>query len=120
MRIISFARTMPAILARRKTCTRREWNDNYALQCHKGDVVAGYDRNPRFGGRQICTIKLTENPYKDRYCALPYSDWVAEGFEYLEVIGATVGQLTPREIWGEWKNSAECCWVIRFEIVEIK
>ena len=52
VKIISFAWTTPALLAGRKTVTRRDWSDRYALLFHADDFVAGYNRSPRHGGRR--------------------------------------------------------------------
>jgi len=118
MRIISFAWTTPAVIKKIKTCTRREWDDNYASRFNAGDFLAGYDRNPRYEGSQITTIKLTEKPYKERYCDVPDSDWFTEGFEYLQSIGAKVRGFSPRQIWLEWKADTTQCYVVRFEYCE--
>ena len=117
MRIISFAWTTPAIKVKVKTCTRRDWDDGYASRFNKGDLMAGYDRNPRFKGSQITTIRLTEKPYKERYCDAPLGDWYAEGFEYLESIGAKVHGFTPEQLWLQWMEDNTICWVVRFEYV---
>lgn len=119
MMIISFAWTTPAIVALQKRCTRRDWNDDYAARFHAGSVLAGYDRNPRFKGKQICVVKLTQKPYRERYCDVPDSDWQAEGFEYLTSIGARVHGFTPRELWDQWKADPAVCYVVRFEIVRL-
>lgn len=120
MRIISFAWTTPAIEAKAKTCTRRDWDDKYASHFNAGDLLAGFNKSPRFHGYQIATIRLTQKPHKERYYDVPYSDWQAEGFEYLESIGAKVGKLTPKEIWSQWKSCIDYCWVVRFEIVGLE
>lgn len=117
MRIISFAWTTPAIRARRKTCTRRDWNDNYAQRFQKGEFIAAYDRSPRYGGHQIAVIRLTDKPYKEATCKAPPQDWEAEGFAYLSSIGAKVNGLTPVELWQRWLHSDKKLWVVRFEIV---
>ena len=119
MRIISFAWTTPAIRARVKTCTRRDWKDGYAQQFHAGDLLAGYDRSPRFQGRHIAVVRLTMAPYKEGLYQLPDSDWQEEGFEYLTQIGAKVDGLTPRELWDIWKQSPKEAYVVRFEIVDL-
>lgn len=87
MLIISFAWTTPALLADRKTRTRRDWDDNYAKKFKKGILVAAYDRSPRVGGKQIGVIELTEIPYKEATCKAPPEDWEREGLAYLESNG---------------------------------
>ena len=120
MRIISFAWTTPALLAWQKSCTRRDWNDLYAWRFHKDEMVQAYNRSPRFSGQLIALIRLTHRPYKEPYCQVPASDWEAEGFAYLESIGATVNGMTPRQLWEIWKQSPLEGWVIRFEIIQIE
>lgn len=120
MLIISYAWTTPAVKARRKTCTRRDWEDAYAARFHKGDLVQAYDKNPRNGGKPFGIVRLTQDPYKERLCDIPMDDWVNEGFDYLTEIGVTVKGLKPIEIWNLWKLNEETIWVVRFEIVELK
>lgn len=62
MRIISFAWTTPALLAGRKTCTRRDWTYGYAANFALGEEVAAYDRSPRAFGQRVATIRLTALP----------------------------------------------------------
>lgn len=123
MNHISFAWTTAALLAGRKEVTRREWKDRHAARFHAGDLVAAYNRNPRNGGHQVATIRLTQDPYQEPFALLPDSDWEGEGFAYLEEVGAKHWQdgASPREIWDSWKNGDpnEAWWVIRFELVEV-
>jgi len=119
MRIISFAWTTPAVRAKVKTCTRREWDDAYAARFNAGNLLAGYDRNPRFHGQQITVVRLTCKPYKEPYCRVPATDWQAEGFAHLEQLGATVHGMTPGQFWQQWLDSPleKTCFVVRFEYV---
>ena len=57
--IISVAWTAPAVRARAKFCTRRDWPDRYAALFHKGATVQLYDKTPRAGGKFICLVRLT-------------------------------------------------------------
>ena len=74
----------------------------------------------RFGGKQLTLIQITMAPYKEPYCQVPDSDWEAEGFAYLESIGARVNSLSPRELWERWKATPldSTCYVVRFEYVD--
>lgn len=90
MKIISFAWTTPALLAGRKTVTRRDWQLGYASGFHAGDLVAAYNRSPRHGGRQVATIRLTRAPYLESTKEAPPEDYEAEGLAYLDSIGAKV------------------------------
>lgn len=119
MMIISFAWTTPAVRVGVKTCTRREWTDKYALRFKKGDLLQGYDRNPRIGGRPFCIIELTHQPVKQLYSQVPNTDWYAEGFDYMESHGLFVGGLPPHVLWHLWKQSTISCWVVRFWIRKI-
>ena len=117
MRIISFAWTTPALLAGRKTCIRREWDDKYAQGFHEGDLVAAYDKSPRYGGKRVATIRLRDNPYQQSTMKVPFSDWEKEGFAYLAEIGAKVNGKTPHEVWDHWLTHNQMVWVVRFELV---
>jgi uncharacterized protein YqfB (UPF0267 family) len=77
--IISFAWTTDALLQGKKTVTRRDWNDEYALRFCKGMMVDAYDKSPRIGGRKIATIKLTKEPYKQKLADMPDDHFQREG-----------------------------------------
>mgnify|MGYP000857425269 CR=1 FL=1 len=121
MKIISFAWTTPALLAGEKTVTRREWSDDYAARFRVGELVAAYDRNPRFKGRQVAVIRLTEKPVLQSTADAPDADWEREGFKYLQSIGARVNGHTPAALWELWRHrsTAEEMYVVRFEVVRL-
>jgi len=118
MRIISFAWTLDAVLAGRKTKTRRYWNDDYAKRFKKGDLVAGYDRLPRVGGSQKTTIQLTEAPYKQRTSLMTEQDFEDEGLKYMEEQDLWIQLLTPRQFFENWQLADEELWVISFKLME--
>lgn len=123
MKIISFAWTTPALLAGQKTVTRREWQPKYAGRFHEGDLIAAWNRQPRFrGGQHVATIRLTQDPYIERINDIPDADWLGEGFAYLESVGATVNGGTPRELFDWWRNpeNRDSVYVVRFELVSIE
>ena len=115
MKIISYAWTTPALIALRKRCTRREWDDAYALTWHKGDYAAAYDRLPRAGGKQIGIVRLTASPYKERTGLMPDADYDNEGLKWMEEQGLLILEKNPREFWEEWRASDEELWVVRFD-----
>lgn len=117
MKIISFAWTTPALLADAKTCTRRDWNDDYALRFHKGELAAGYDRLPRVHGHQVATVELTIDPYKQWTDRIPVTDWWAEGFEYLTQNHLTLNGVEPIDFWRSWHDHPRYLWVVRFRLV---
>jgi hypothetical protein len=119
MKIISFSWTTPAVKARRKSVTRRDWDRGYAHTFQKGELVQAYDRSPRFGGKRFGMIGILEKPYVESTDQIPDSDWEAEGFAYLEGIGATMNGMTPRRLWDMWHLKPSFQWVVRFEIIEI-
>ena len=119
MKIISFAWTTPALLARRKTVTRRDWVDHHAALFHKGDLIAAYNRQPRFGGHLVATIRLTADAYKESTAKAPPEDFEKEGFAYLDERRLMVAGDTPLEVWESWHESPSDWWVIRFEVVEV-
>lgn len=121
MKIISFAWTTPALLAGQKTVTRRDWNDRYAGTFLAGERVAAWDRQPRYGGKQVAVIQLTVAPLKQGTGAasLPKEDWWREGFDYLQKLGAKVDGLEPKALWRAWQLHPRAMWVVRFELVEV-
>ncbi|MFA7248069.1 MAG: hypothetical protein WC273_00375 [Dehalococcoidia bacterium] len=121
MRIISFAETTPALLAGRKTVTRREWKESYAYALNPGDLLQAWDKNPRTGkGKRVGTIRLTAAPRLEAARDVPDEDWEGEGFAYLAEHGLTLfGGATPREVFDGWRRSTNSLWVVRFELVEL-
>ena len=118
MKIISFAWTTPALLAGRKSVTRRDWVDHHAARFRKGDLIAAYNRQPRFGGRQVAILRLTADAYKESTAKAPIEDFEREGFAYLDAHNFKVGSDTPLQVWDSWHESPSDWWVIRFEVVE--
>ena len=119
MKQISFAWTTPALLAGAKTCTRRDWKDSWARQFHARDRVAAYDRQPRYGGRQVAVIELTQDPYRESTAKAPESDWEAEGFAWLQFNLIKVDGLWPNVLWRAWHVYPQMLWVVRFELVGV-
>jgi hypothetical protein len=120
MRSISFAWTTPALVAGRKTVTRRDWKDRYARSFHAGELLAAWDKQPRFkGARKVAIIRLTAAPAKESTAAMLPADWKAEGFEYLSSIGATLHGETPLNVWRSWVMYPQDLWVVRFELVTV-
>jgi len=119
MRPISFAWTTPALLAGVKTVTRRDWKATHAARHHAGDLLAAYDRQARYGGKQVAVIRLTADPVLESTAAAPESDYQAEGFEWLQDRGIKVDKLDPRALWTAWRVFPRDLWVVRFELVEI-
>lgn len=118
MREISFNWTVTAFLAGVKTVTRRDWKDSYAKTFKKGELLAAYDKQRRFGGQRIGTIKLTKAPYKESTALIPEDDWYAEGLHVLEGEGKFVNGHTPGHFWLLWKSQPVDLWVVRFRVVE--
>ncbi len=119
MKEISFSWTAPAFLAGVKTVTRREWNDRYAKTFKKGEIVAAYDKQRRFGGRKIGLIKLIQVPYKENITDMPSEDWVEEGFAMMAAEKKLIDGRTPWDFYKRWIGAGKDFWVVRFKVVEI-
>lgn len=119
MKEISFNWTAPALLAGRKTCTRREWKYGWAIGFQKGELVGALDRQRRYGGKRLALIRITERPYQESTAQAPESDWEAEGFELPRRAGGADGA-RPSIIWQSWKRfHPREMWVVRFDLVEV-
>lgn len=119
MKIISFSWTTPAVKALRKSVTRREWNKEYAGRFYQDELIQAYDKSPRNGGKPFGIVQLLKTPYLESTEQIPDSDWEDEGFAYLEAIGVKCGNITPQEIWQQWKFSPVLLYVVRFKVKEI-
>lgn len=120
MRNISFAWTTPMLVTGNKTCTRREWKPEWATRFMKEDLLAAYDRQPRFKGKQVAVIRLTETPAFSS--ALPEEDYQREGFAFAAEHGIRIDGVRPDVLWRAWKMAAaggKRWWVVRFEVLEL-
>lgn len=82
--IISFAWTTPVLLAGKKTVTRRQWTRRYHdawVRAYVGGRCThdAYDKSPRFGGKRVGCIRLTETPKREVLGDMLESDLDAEG-----------------------------------------
>ncbi len=118
--IISFSWTTPALLADpcRKSVTRRNWRYTYADRFHEAQVVDAYDKSPRIGGRKIAEIAIKSVNLEWTSWA-PASDYAAEGFEYLDEIGAAVHGQTPADVWRDWHEHPVQLYTVRFYRVRV-
>ena len=118
---LSFAWTTPALVAGRKSCTRRDWDAGYARRFPGGAIVTALNRQRRHGGKPVAAIRILRAPYFESTAEAPPSDYQAEGFDYLEALGAKVDGLAPRTLWRVWhlRSRARSMWVVRFELVEL-
>jgi hypothetical protein len=120
MMIISFAWTSPALIAGAKTCTRRDWNPEYAMRFKKDDVCLAYDKQPRFGGKPVAKIQLIADPIFENTKLAPDSDYQAEGFAWLKAHGIKViGKYDISYLWKVWKMDGFDKWVVRFKLIEL-
>lgn len=131
MPLISFAHTTPALLAGRKTVTRRNWDHGYAGRFHRGQDVDAWNRSPRKGGRPVAVIRLVADPTYEPLSAMMDDDYEAEGFAYLY----EHPECLPRTLWGRRvgrddfslaafqairrERGGVMMWVVRFELVRI-
>ena len=118
MKEISFNWTVTAFLSGHKTVTRRDWKDSYAKTFKKGEIVAAYSKQRRFGGKKIGLIRLSQDPYKESTADIPVEDWYDEGMEVLEGEHRLIDGLKPHEFWQRWMQNPIDLWVIRFKIIE--
>lgn len=114
---ISYAWTTDALLARRKTCTRRDWSDDYAKRFPEGSIHNAYNRQARFGGKKVATVQIVLTPYPERSCDIPDEDFENEGFAYMEEKGLLIRGITPREFFDNWRESPQILYVVRFKLI---
>jgi hypothetical protein len=127
--ILAFSKTTEALLAGRKSVTRREWGDRHYENVKRkfDDATAkgepfhmqAWSASPHRGGKQIGKVvitSLTREPTRD----IPDSDWEAEGFEYMEHNGIDVGpDQACVELWNQWRSDQDkITTVVRFELTD--
>lgn len=115
MLIISFAWTSGALLAGKKTATRREWDDQYAQlfvnTFYYNATIQAYDKNPRNGGKRIALIRLTKMPQKEPLSAMTMKDIEEEGGLWESV---------DQFIEGFGGDPDMKVWVVKFEVIKIE
>lgn len=129
MKIISFAYTTAALLAGKKTVTRRYWNPRQALGFKPGDIIQAWDKSPRFGGRKVAEIEIISVEQQSMGQA-PDSDFEKEGFVYMCENKIPIEKKGNKLIypdwqyWLEWKNTDETIYempyVVRFKVIKHK
>jgi len=110
--IISFGKTLEFLP--RKTVTRRTWKDVHAQKfisafSQNKLLVRAFDKDPRYGGKQIGWCRLTRAPYQERLCDMPEEDLLAEGG-----MCDTIAEFVQRYFDG---NPRLEVWVVRFEFI---
>lgn len=111
--VISFGKTLPYLP--HKTVTRRCWKDSHAQKFinafNRNKLVKAFDKDRRYGGKQIGWCRLLCAPYKEQLAAMPDEDLQAEGG-----MCSSVAEFVKRYFKG---NSSQEVWVIRFEFVPL-
>lgn len=109
--VISFGKTLEFLP--RKTVTRRTWKDAHAQKFinafNRNCFVKAFDKDLRYGGKQIGWCRLLCAPYKERLCDMPEEDLLAEGG-----MCATRGEFIQKYFDS---NPRLEVWVIRFEFI---
>ena len=119
---ISFGWTSPAVKARSKTRTRRNWKDSHAKKFRPGGLFKMYDRDPRYKG--VCFgIGRIVSLHKEPIANMPDSDYEAEGFAYLHANPHLVPKSMPIDVSPEgfnaWRDSGEIYYTVEFDIIEL-
>lgn len=116
MRIISFSWTTPALLAGRKTMTRREWSPRHANGFHRGDQVQAWNKSPRNGGKKVGEIVLTADP--EFTSLLDMEDYECEGFAFFDENPSELAPNAPdfHQVWEKWREGETAVWVVRFRL----
>lgn len=109
--VISFGKTLEYLPE--KTVTRRTWKETHAQKFinafNQNKLVRAFDKDVRYGGKQIGWCRLLCAPYKERLCDMPEADLLAEGG-----MCSAIGEFIQQYFDG---NPRLEVWVIRFEFV---
>jgi hypothetical protein len=115
--IVSFAWTVPALLAGAKTMTRRDWTYSHARKFHVGMRVDAWDRLPRVAGaKRVAVIELTRDPWRGSSGDLTPEDYEREGFAYLAAHG---DRATVERVMTSWGARPRELWVVEFKLVGV-
>ncbi len=121
MKIISFSRTTAALVAGRKSVTRREWSDRHFNSFKVGDLAQAWSASPHRKGRKVGVVLIT-GLTREPTNQIPDGDWEAEGFAYMVEHDLMVEkELSCVALWERWRNDPELVTaVIRFTVVSIE
>lgn len=131
-RIISFGWTWPAIVAKEKTCTRRDWDKKYAMSFKPGEICHAWDFSPRSGhGKWIADIRIKEVFHQNTFNMVD-ADFQDEGFDFFDrhtnLIPAIKGSPLMKyfgshypcqRFFEAWKEEMKDLWVVRFEVLAV-
>lgn len=114
MLIMSFAHTADALVAGRKTVTRRCWKESHAAKFTPGTLVAAWDHLPHRGGKKIAVLRIV---------SVRLSDVLGVG----TVEAMREGFADAAEFFMAWRKAhggrARClrgkCYRVEFELVEV-
>lgn len=130
--LISFALTTPALIAGRKSVTRRHWRSSHAAHFAAGTLVDAWDASPRAkptrlriglpAPRKVATIRITREPYLEMTHWTEVNDFLErEGFRYLDEIYAAAPK--PHETWVQfglaWRAQRDAVYVVEFRLIEV-
>ncbi|MEG5159552.1 hypothetical protein QUB37_03760 [Microcoleus sp. AT3-A2] len=109
--IISFGKILEYLPE--KSVTRRTWKDAHAQKFinafNQNKLVKAFDKDIRYGGKQIGWCRLSCAPYKEQLSDMPEKDLLAEGG-----MCSTIGEFVQQYFDG---NPRLEVWVIRFEFI---
>ena len=131
-KIISFGWTWPALVAGKKTVTRREWNYAYAESFMRGEICQAWDFSPRSGhGKRIGEIRIV-SVAREPLISMADEDYRQEGFHFLDrhqdmipdakdsPIAKYKNAKRPcREFFEGWRKRPDSVWVVRFVVLKI-
>lgn len=115
--IISFGWTTPALIAGKKTVTRRAWTPKHAAHFKAGMLADAWNTSPRNvkgNPHKVAVIRLTADPYSEMWKETS-AEYDAEGFSHMDSIGL---QGTVDGILLDWEEHPREMYVVRFEVVE--
>lgn len=87
-KIVSFAQTVPALLAGAKTVTRRQWSPRHAAWFTEGRLFQAWNRLPRVKGAVMVAVLRVVSCEQTREC--PEGDFEKEGLAWLRDHGTPI------------------------------
>lgn len=119
---LSFTWMTPALQTGNKTVTRRNWHSHEQNIYKKDDIVVAMDKKRNEGGNDIALIKIMESrlEYPQN---VPESDYVAEGFEYLdlhpEMLQERNSDFALWQTWEQYRKSYSPMFLLRFTVLHV-
>lgn len=122
---VSFGHTWPALIAKAKDVTRRDWKERTAKWFQPGRQFVCLDKDIRYGGVEVARATVTRC-YKQSLADMPEDHYEREGMAWFEDHPLLLPESAHGSVWcpegvvnritfDRWRRSGGDVYVLEFE-----